>query len=148
MKKILEGPSRRAGTIFQEIDTNFIEVCSSILRIAFPDLTLKGYAETKPLTPDLFDAYLVRENAIIWGAELQKNNVVYWNGIEWDLLPFLITEINAALQFLYFDADKVSLAPVEGLNASNMQSAIELITAALVLHGIVIPNPPYGSGSV
>ena len=145
MKKILEGPSRRVGTIFQEIDTNFIEVCNSILRIAFPECTLKGYAETKPTEPALFDAYLVKEDAIVWDAELEKNNVVFWNGVEWDLLPFKMTELNQAIQFLYFEADKIALSPVPGLNATNLQSAIEQLTAALVLAGITIPSS--GSGS-
>lgn len=93
MKKILEGPSRRVGTIFQEIDTNFIEVCNSILKIAFPEYTLKGYAETEPAEPALFDSYLVRENAILWETTVQKDDILTWNGAVWEILPFKITEI-------------------------------------------------------
>ena len=140
MRKILEGPSRRVGTIFQEIDTNFIEVCNSILRIAFPDQSLKGYAETEPSEPVLFDTYLVRENATLWGIAVEKNDVLFWNGTAWELLTWKITEINQALQFIFFDAEKIAITPIDGLNATNVQSALEQITAALVLAEITIPS--------
>jgi len=148
MKKILEGPSRRLGTIFQEMDTNFIEVCNSILRIAFPDHTLKGYAETEPAEPALFDCYLVKDNSTIWETTVEKNEIIGWSGNAWEILPFKITEINQALQFLYFDADKIALLPIEGLDAFEVQSALEQITAALIAAGINIPSSGSGSGSI
>ena len=148
MKKILEGPSRRVGSIFQEIDTNFIEVCNSILRIAFPECTLKGYAETQPAEPNLFDSYLVREDATLWGVAVQKHQIIYWSGAEWEILPGKITEINEMLQFLYFDADKIAISPIEGLNAVHVQSALEQITAAIISAGITIPSSGSGSGSI
>lgn len=146
MRKILEGPSRRVGTIFQEVDTNFIEVCNSILRIAFPDHTLKGYAETEPATPVLFDCYLIREDATIWEIITGKDDILNWNGIEWEILPYKITEINQALQFLYFDADKIAINPIAGLTATEVQTALAEIAAALVIHGVLTVNP--GSGSI
>jgi hypothetical protein len=148
MKKIFEGPSRRVGTIFQEIDTNFIEVCNSILRIAFPECTLKGYAETEPAGPALFDSYLVREDASLWGIEVQKDEILNWSGNEWLIIPFKITEINQALQFLFFDADKISIAPIPGLNAIHIQSALEEITAALISANIIVPSSGSGIGSI
>jgi hypothetical protein len=148
MKKILEGPSRRVGTIFQEVDTNFIEVCNSILRIAFPECTLKGYAETEPTAPALFDSYLVREDATLWGLVVEKDEIVNWSGIEWLIIPFKITEINEALQFMFFDADKISITPIQGLNAIHVQSALEEITAALVTANIIVPSSGSGSGSI
>ena len=147
MKKILEGPSRRVGTIFQEIDTNFIEVCNSILRIAFPECTLKGYAETEPAAPALYDSYLVRENTTLWGLEVQKDEIVNWTGTEWLIIPFKITDINEALQFMFFDADKIAITPIDGLDAVNVQSALELITSALIAASINIPSSGSGSGS-
>lgn len=147
MKKILEGPSRRVGSIFQEVDTNFIEVCNSILRIAFPECTLKGYAETQPTEPALFDSYLVRENATLWETEVQKDQVLSWDGVEWLIIPFKITEINQALQFMYFDAEKIAVTTIPGMDASNVQSALELITAALIGAGITIPSSGSGCGS-
>ena len=138
MKKILEGPSRRVGTIFQEIDTNFIEVCNSILRIAFPECTLKGYADTEPVAPILFDCYLVKEDATVWEIVAEKNHVVNWNGEAWELLPYKITQINEALQFLFFDAEKIAIDPVAGLEATNVQAAIAEITAVLVAEGLII----------
>jgi hypothetical protein len=146
MKKILEGPSRRAGTIFQEVDTNFIEVCNAIFRIAFPEYRLKGYAETEPASSDLFDAYLVRENATIWNLTVQKDHIISWSGTEWMILPFKITEINEAIQFLFFDANKISILPVNGLIAANVQTALEQICAALISHGILTEFA--GSGSL
>jgi hypothetical protein len=139
MKKILEGPSRRVGSIFQEVDTNFIEVCNSILKIAYPDENLIGYAETEPAEPALFDCYLVKEDATIWGIEAVKNEIISWNGNAWKVLPHKITEINAALQFFYFDADKIELSAVAGLAATNVQEAITEITAALVAEGLIVP---------
>ena len=148
MKKIFEGPSRRVGTIFQEIDTNFIEVCNSILRIAFPECTLIGYAETEPAAPALFDSYLVREDASLWGIEVQKDEILSWSGIEWLTIPFKITEINQALQFLFFDADKISITTIPGLYAIHLQSALEEITAALISANIIVPSSGSGSGSI
>lgn len=148
MKKILEGPSRRVGSIFQEIDTNFIEVCNSILKIAFPECKLIGYAETQPTEPVLFDSYLVRENAILWETAVEKDDLISWNGLEWEIMPFKITEINQALQFLFFDADKIDLAPIKGLTAINVQQAFEQITATLIAAGINIPATGSGSSSV
>ena len=139
MKKILEGPSRRVGTIFQEVDANFIEVCNSILRIAFPDNTLKGYAETEPVLPALFDCYLVKEEAAsLWGLTVEKDDVLNWNGEAWELLPYKITEINQALQFMFFDADKIEITAIVGLPALDVQVALEKITAAIIAHGIII----------
>ena len=148
MKKILEGPSRRVGSIFQEVDTNFIEVCNSILRIAFPECNLLGYAEDEPAEPALFDSYLVKENATIWETIVEKDQILSWDGADWLIIPFKITEINQALQFLYFDADKIAISPITGLNSFNVQDALEQITAALITANIVIPPHGSGSGSV
>lgn len=147
MKKTLQGPSRRLGTVLQEVDTNFIEVCNSILRIAFPESTLKGYAETEPTAPVLFDSYLVRENATLWGIEVEKDQILNWSGIEWLIIPFKITEINSALQFMFFDADKIAINPIAGLDAIDTQQALELITSALISTGINIPSFGSGTGS-
>ena len=148
MKKILEGPSRRAGSVFQEMDTNFIEVCNCLLRIAFPECNLKGYAETEPAEPALFDCYLVKEDGTLWGSPVEKDDVLSWAGDGWEFLPYKITEINAALQFLYFDADKIAILPIVGLNATDVQRGLEIITAALVSAGIIIPSSGSGSGSI
>jgi hypothetical protein len=147
MKKILDGTSRRVGAIFNEVDLNFVEVCNSILRIAFPDHTIKGYAETEPETPTLFDCYLVKEDATIWELVCEKNDVISWDGAAWELLPYKITEINEALQFLFFDAEKIAIEPIEGITGADVQAALEEIAAALVLHGLLIPADSSGSGS-
>ncbi len=147
MKKIFEGPSRRVGSIFQEIDTNFMEVCNSILRIAFPDCTLKGYAENEPAEPTLFDCYLVKtEAAALFSLSVEKDDIINWNGEAWEILPWKITQMNDALQFMFFDAKKITILPIEGLDATNVQSALEQITTALILAGITIPSS--GSGSI
>lgn len=141
MKKILEGPSRRVGTIFQEIDTNFIEVCNSILRIAFPECHLLGYAETENVAPALFDSYLVKEEAAsLWGLAVEKDNIIFWNGVAWELLPYKITEINEALQFNFFGAENIAVAPINGLLASEVQTALAEIAAVLIAHEILTPT--------
>jgi len=146
MKTILDGTSRRVGAIFNEIDTNFVEVCNSILRIAFPDYTLKGYAETEPASPALFDCYLVKDDATIWELECEKNNILAWDGAAWEILPWKITEINEALQFLYFDANKIMIETISGITGANVQAALHEIAAALVTAGLLTPIS--GSGSV
>ena len=143
MKKILEGPSRRVGTIFQEIDTNFIEVCNSILRIAFPEYTLKGYAVTQPASSVAEDCYLVQEDGTVWGIECEKDHILYYNGTGFEVLEWKITEINQSLQNLYFTAGQTTVAPIEGLNATTVQSSLAEITAALLAAGIITPYIGY-----
>jgi hypothetical protein len=148
MKKILEGPSRRVGSIFQEVDTNFIEVCNCLLRIAFPECTLKGYAEKEPAEPALFDCYLVKEDATLWEIAVEKDQVLSWDGADWLVVPFKITEINQALQFLYFDADKIAILPIEGIYATNVQQVLEQFAQALISLGFVFPSTGSTSGSI
>lgn len=148
MKKILQGDSRRVGAILSEIDTNFIEVSNSIMRIAFPDYTLLGFADTEPAAPVLFDCYLVKEDSTIWSIEVQKNDFIAWNGLAWEILPFKLTEINDALQFLYFDAENIAISPVSGLTATNTQQALIQLTASIIAHGItIVPLIQSGSSS-
>jgi hypothetical protein len=112
-----------------------------------------GYAETEPTAPLTGDCYLVKDDATIWGTVCLKNEILCYagnpegsgsgsgsgsgEGDGWIVLPFKITEINDALQFLYFEAANIALAPVDGLAAASVQSAIEEITAALVAEGII-----------
>ncbi len=137
MKKIAEGPSRRVGTIFQEIDTNFIEVCNAILRIAYPELTILGYAETEPANPTAGDSYLVKEAGTIWELSVQKDHIIHWLDSSWYILPYKITEINDAFQAEFFTADKITIGQISGLTADNVQEALAEICAALVTEGIL-----------
>jgi hypothetical protein len=167
MKTILDGTSRRVGAIFNEIDVNFIEVCNALIRIAYPEYTLKGYAETEPASPVAGDCYLVLEDATIWGMTVEKNDILRYTGLGydpetsgsgsgsgdsdggyiWEILPFKITELNDALQWLFFDADKIVITPIAGITGNSVQTALEEIAAALVLQGILNPDGS-GSGSV
>jgi hypothetical protein len=49
---------------------------------------------------------------------------------------------------MFFDADKISITPIQGLNAVHVQSALEEITAALVTATIIVPSSGSGSGSI
>ena len=140
MKTILEGTSRRVGTIFHEVDVNFVEVCNSILKIAYPGKTLQNYADNsyEPAAPVVDNCYLVKETGTVWAVEVEKNQILSWNGAAWEILPHKITEINAALQELFFAAENISLAPVAGLVATDVQAAIAEITAVLVANGLII----------
>jgi len=150
MKTILEGSSRRVSTIFHEVDVNFVEVCNSILKIAFPGKILQNYADDdyEPAEPVTDNCYLVKEDGTVWGLEVEKNDIIAWDGAAWEVIPWKITEINDALQFLFFDAEKIALTAVTGLGAVNVQEAIEQITAALIQAGIFIPDIGSGSASV
>lgn len=141
MKRILEGPSRRVATIFNEVDINFIEVGNSILKIAYPDYNLRDYAEpdNDPPAPVSGDCYLVKEAGTIRDTEVVKNDILHFNGTDWELLPYRITEINAAFQSQYFNAGNIAFASPAGLVSDNVQSALEEITGLLVNAGILIP---------
>ncbi len=140
MKTILSGTSRLVGAIFHEVDVNFVEVCNSILRIAYPGLTLQNLADNnyEPAEPVENNCYLVTETGTVWGVEVEKDQIITWGGAAWEVLPHKITEINAALQELFFTADKIALAPVAGLIATDVQAAIAEITAVLVAEGMII----------
>jgi hypothetical protein len=98
MKTILDGTSRRVGAIFNEIDVNFIEVCNALIRIAYPEKTMIGYAETEPVAPAANDCYLVKETATVWTLEVEKNDIISWDGAAWEVLGYKITEISAAMR--------------------------------------------------
>lgn len=148
MKTILDGNSRRVGAIFNEIDTNFIEVCNSILRIAYPTYTLRGYAEMQPAAPSQGDCFLVKENATVWGIACQKDHVLLFNAEEWEILEYKITEINQSLQNAYFTASQITVEPIVGLNAATVQHSLAVITAALLAAGIMTPFVGIGSMAI
>jgi len=141
MKTILSGTSRLVGSIFHEVDVNFIEVCNSIFRIAYPEKILQNLAADNflPDDPVKDNCYLVPETGTIWDLEVEKDQIICWNGTDWEILPHKITEINAAIQSFFFKADVISLAPVTGLNATDIQTAIAEISAVLVSEGFIVP---------
>lgn len=145
MKKIVEGSGKRVGTIYLEVDSNFLAVCNSILRIAYPEYTLKDYAATEPDAPVENDCYLVLEAGEVWGVTCEQDDVLRWDGAAWELLGYKITEINGAIQENYFKAEKIVLTPVPGLTATDLQAAIEEIRTALVMAGIIVVDAS-GSG--
>jgi len=133
MKKILQGTGLRVGTLRAMLDTNFIEVCNNLLKIANPDYTLKGYADNanEPSDPALNDCYLVLDPGTIWELTVEKDEIIHWNGSLWEVLPYKMTELNAVLQAFYFDAGNISCVPPEGMTATNVQNAIEELAAAV-----------------
>ena len=141
MKRILEGPSRRVASVFNEVDINFIELCNHMLKIAYPECTLKNYAEpdTEPVSSVSGDCYLAKEDGTIWGLEALKDHVIHFNGVSWELLPHRISEINVALQSLFFTAGNITFTPPSGLMSDNLQSAMEEICTLLINAGILIP---------
>jgi hypothetical protein len=143
MKKILDGQTRRIGAIFNEIDVNFIAVANSILRIAYPGYTLLGYAVNQPASSVQGDCYLVQEDDTVWGIECEKDHILYYNGTGFEVLEWKITEINQKLQNLWFTASQTTIAPIEGLYATNVQESLAVITAALVANGLMTPFVAY-----
>jgi len=147
MNKMLQGAGKKVGTILSELDTNFINVCNYLLKIANPEYTLKGYAINagEPADPQLYDCYLVTETGTIWEIEAEKDEIINWNGSLWEILPYKITELNGALQAFYFDAGNISCVPPEGMTATDLQSAIEQLAAAVFGTG---GNGGSGSASI
>ena len=140
MKRILEAPSRRVATIFNEVDTNFIEVCNSIMKIAYPQFTIVHYADplNEPTTPVLNNCYLVKADGTVWSLTVEKNDVILFNGTDWEILANKITEINDALQTLYFKAENIEYSTNVKLTATTTQEAIDELVQILVDAGIIL----------
>ena len=140
MKRILEAPSRRVATIFNEVDTNFIEVCNSIMKIAYPQFTIVNYADplNEPTIPVLNNCYLVKEDGTVWNLIVEKNDLILFNGTDWEILAHKITEINGALQTLYFKATNIEFSTNAKLTASTTQEAIDELVQILVDAGIIL----------
>jgi len=136
MKQILDGSTRRVGAVFNEIDTNFLEVCNTIMRLAYLNYTLRGYAITQPVAPVTGDCYLVIEPGIVWGIDCEKDDILLYNGTGYELLEHKITEINQAIQNQYFTASQITISPIAGLNAQTVQNSLAEIAAALMAAGI------------
>jgi hypothetical protein len=148
MKKILQGAGLKIGSLFSHLDTNFIGVCNYLLKFANPDYVLKGYADSanEPSDPDQYDCYLVLESGTIWELSVEADEIIYWNGAQWGILPYKITELNAKFQAYYFNADLIACIPPEGMTATDVQSAIEELAAEVF--GTGGENGGSGSGSI
>jgi hypothetical protein len=132
MYRILKGNGKRPGVFLAETDANFIAVLNALLQLTNPDLTLVGYADiAEPTTPQTGDSYLVLQAGIIWGQEVEVHEIISWNGTAWEVQPYKLNELNTVFQALFFDAQNIALDPVYGLTATNVQSAIEELAAAL-----------------
>jgi len=144
MYKILRGKSRTVGTVFSEIDTNFLAVCNALLKIADPDLNLIGYADNsnQPSSPSENDTYLVMEAGTIWNLSCQPYQFITWNGSSWELQAYKLTELNSAFQAFYFDASNIACIPPSGTTGTNMQTVINEIARA------VFGNSESGSTSI
>jgi len=144
MYKILRAKARKVGTVFSEIDANFLAVCNSLLKIANPDLNLIGYADNsnQPSVTSENDTYLVLETGTVWNLSCQPYQFISWNGSSWELQSFKLTEINAAFQALYFDASNISCISPPGTTGTDVQTVINEIAQA------VFSNPGSGSTSV
>lgn len=130
MKKTLIGNSRRLGVLLSDIDLNFIEVANALLKLVAPELTLIGYAEPggEPAAPAPDDCWLVQQPADeLWNLQnLEKDQLIRrTDNPDWEILPFKITELNAAMQEHYFNAENIEIEPIPGMSANNMQEAIE-----------------------
>jgi hypothetical protein len=133
MYKLLRNTARLVGTILGEMDSNFLAVCNALVKMANPELTLKGYADNanEPSAPAVNDCYLVLEAGTIWELTVEANEIICWNGSAWELLPFKITELNTAFQAFYFDAENIAFDPPQGMEATNVQEALEELATAV-----------------
>lgn len=132
MYRILKGTGKRPGVFFAEIDANFIAICNALIKLVDPDLTLVGYADiAEPSLPATGDSYLVLEPGTVWGKTVQVHQIISYNGSDWEVQPYSLKELNQAFQSLYLDAENIALDPVNGLTATNVQSAIEELAVAI-----------------
>lgn len=115
MKRILEAPSRRVANIFNEVDLNFIDVCNSLFKIGYPNYTLVNYAEplNEPSAPTTNDCYLVKEDGTVWDLTVEENDIILYNGADWEILDYKITEIKAALQSFVQKSAAYTLTPAD-----------------------------------
>ena len=139
MKKILEAPSRRVANIFNEVDTNFIEICNNLIKIIYPLFTLVNYAnpQNEPNLPTFNNCYLVKETGTVWSLAVEKNDIILFNGTDWEILAHKITEINDALQALYFKATNIEYSTNAKLSATTTQGAIDELVQILVTAEII-----------
>ena len=123
MKRILEAPSRRVANIFNEVDVNFVEICNSIMKIAYPDYTLHNYAEplNEPSAPSANDCYLVKEDGTVWDLTVEENDIILYNGASWEILTYKITEISAAL-LTELTAESAKIGDITGSNYSEIRT--------------------------
>jgi len=133
MEKILSGNGTKIGTLFANLDTNFIQVCNYMLKIADPDYNLLGYgeADNEPSAPSENDCYLVISAGTIWGITAAEYDIILYNGSSWEKLAYKITELNTALQANFFDAEKITVETPDNMTATNVQDAINELAAAV-----------------
>jgi hypothetical protein len=143
MYKILRAKARKVGTVFSEIDTNFLAVCNALLKIADTNLNLIGYADisNEPQSQSENDTYLVLVAGTIWNLSCQPYHFITWNGSSWELQSFKLTELNAAFQAFYFDAANIACIPPFGTTGTDIQTVINEIAQA------VFGSSESGSGS-
>jgi hypothetical protein len=101
MYKILVDNKWLAGELFAKLDSNFLAIINAMLKMANPDYTLKGYADTgtiEPTTPTTNDCYLVTEAGTIWSLEVVVNNFIIYDGSDWTIATFTLNELNTVLQ--------------------------------------------------
>lgn len=130
MKKTKKGNVRQFGSILEDIDLNFIEVANALLKLVAPEFTLLGYAEPggEPAAPEPDDCWLIQQDAAeLWNLQnVEKDQLIrHTDSDDWEILPFKITELNAAMQEHYFTADNIEIEPIAGMSASTVQEAIE-----------------------
>ena len=96
MDIILKDNKRVAGTVFAELDSNFLAICNFLIKIGNADLNLKYYAKptsSEPSAPAENDCYLVIEAGTIWEKTVEEYNIITWRGDEWVVESFKLTEL-------------------------------------------------------
>ena len=134
MYKILRDRKAFAGTTWAETDANFIAVINALVKLANPDLTVKGYTTPstgEPATPATNDTYLVIEAGTVWELTVAVNDLVTWDGTAWVKEGFTLNELNTAFQALFFDAENVACVPPYGMTATDVQTAIDELAEAV-----------------
>ena len=101
MYKILTDNQVQMGALLAKLDSNFIAIIDAMVKMANPDLTVKGYADTgttEPTSPDNNDIYLVTGAGTVWGLTVAVNDFIISDGTDWSVASFTLTELNTVLQ--------------------------------------------------
>mgnify|MGYP001145108109 CR=1 FL=1 len=95
MEKLFRGKDTRIGNILDNGDANIVQFLNIIFKTVFPDYTLIAFADpdNEPTSPLLNDCYLVSADGTIWGSTVEKDHVLRWDGLAWEVMEYKTTEL-------------------------------------------------------
>jgi hypothetical protein len=116
---------------FQNVDANMLEVVNALFRLAYPLFSLIGLAiGNEPTDPQVGDTYLVTENGTVWGVEVEKDHLLKYGALGWEVLPLKLPDLAQGLTASTV-ASAVDFTPVGNITAANVQTALAEVDSNL-----------------